>query len=138
MSDTIESGSDRLHGSCLCGAVKVEALSEPKWTGHCHCPSCRKAVSAGMATYAGFEEADVSLKGDSLKVYKSSPGVERAFCGNCGSPVYFKGEKWPTELHLHLMMLDNAADYKPLGHVYVSTQMPWMTIQDDLPKKEKF
>lgn len=126
------------HGACLCGAIKLEISSEPIWTGHCHCPSCQKATSAGFATYAGFDKSAVLVKGDEPKVYKSSPGVIRRFCGKCGSPVSFEGETWPGEIHLHAALLKEAIDLKPEGHTYVRTKMPWVHLDDGLTQYDTF
>ncbi|MFC3053146.1 GFA family protein [Kordiimonas pumila] len=125
-------------GKCLCGAVRVEIFAEPLWVGHCHCPSCRKATSASYATYAGFKVSSVFFKGEKPKVFESSPGVIRRFCGKCGSPVSFEGETWPDEIHLHVQLLDNASAFTPTGHTYVKTRMPWVSMDDGLEQFEAF
>ncbi|WP_262695925.1 GFA family protein [Kordiimonas aquimaris] len=124
-------------GHCLCGNVSIEASGEPRWAGHCHCPSCQKAVGAAFATYAGFLAETVRINGDTLKTFRSSPGVTRRFCSNCGSAVSFEGEAWPGEIHLHLVLLDDAGMFEPQGHVYVKTQQPWLNLDDNLPKRMK-
>ncbi|NVJ96705.1 MAG: GFA family protein [Alphaproteobacteria bacterium] len=124
--------------SCLCGAVKAEIVTSPKWVAHCHCPSCQKATSAAFATYAGFDAAAVNFTAEAPKAYKSSPGVKRRFCPKCGSPVSFEGETWPGEIHLHTGFIDEADDLEPTGHVYTRTQKPWVKLADKLPTFEKF
>lgn len=126
------------NASCLCGAVKAEIVSKPKWVSHCHCPSCQKATSAAFATYAGFDAAAVQFTGDAPKMFKSSPGVKRRFCGRCGSPVSFEGETWPGEIHLHTGFLNDSDKLKPEGHVYTRTQKPWVKLADNLPTFDKF
>lgn len=125
-------------GKCLCGAVKLEVLGDPLWVGHCHCPSCQKATSAAFATYAGFNKASVRLTGDELTVFRSSPGVTRRFCNKCGSAISFEGEAWPDEIHLHMVLLDDAATFEPQGHTYVKTRLPWVHMQDGLPTHRTF
>jgi hypothetical protein len=44
-------------GHCLCGAVRFSADGEPKWTGYCHCQSCRRHTGAPVSPYAGYEAA---------------------------------------------------------------------------------
>jgi len=131
-------GAKQYSASCLCGAVKATVIGEPNWVGHCHCPSCQKATSAGFATYAGYDRSAVQFTENSPKVYKSSPGVKRRFCDACGSPVSFEGETWPDEIHLHLAFIDQSADFKPTGHTYVKTQMPWVHLDDGLVRFETF
>ncbi len=125
-------------GRCLCGAVKAEIVAAPKWSSHCHCPSCQKATSAAFATYVGFERVAVRFLADEPKMYRSSPGVKRRFCGACGSPVSFEGEAWPGEIHFHALFLDQAREFEPKAHIYVKTRMPWVELSDHLPTFRKF
>lgn len=124
-------------GSCLCGGVTIEANGTPRWVAHCHCPSCQKAVGAAFATYAGFPAETVRISGDTLKTFRSSPGVNRRFCDKCGSAVSFEGEAWPGEVHLHLVLLDDADTFKPETHAYVKTQRPWIHLSDGLPRQDR-
>ncbi len=125
-------------GKCLCGSVKLEVLGDPLWVGHCHCPSCQKATSAAFATYAGFNKSSVRITGEELTMFRSSPGVTRRFCNKCGSAVSFEGEAWPDEIHLHLVLLDRAAEFEPQAHTYVKTKLPWLHMQDGLPSHRTF
>ena len=40
-------------GRCQCRAIEYQFSGEPKWVMHCHCESCRRAVSSAVATYVG-------------------------------------------------------------------------------------
>ncbi|MCJ9429385.1 GFA family protein [Kordiimonas marina] len=124
-------------GRCLCGGVKMEAVAEPLWVAHCHCPSCRKTTGAAFATYVGFDKNAVRFIGE-LQLYKSSPGVMRRFCPTCGGTVSFMGEAWPGEVHLHAGFLDQAESLKPESHVFTRTEMPWAHMDDGLERHETF
>ena len=50
-------------GSCLCGDVRFAADGQPKWTGYCHCQSCRRHTGAPVSAYAGFEASQVRFTG---------------------------------------------------------------------------
>lgn len=84
MSDTIKG-----KGSCLCGAVRINAKNASKNVVACHCGMCRKwgggplmAISCGK---------DVSFEGeDNISVYDSSDWGERGFCKKCGSHLFFR------------------------------------------------
>ena len=72
-------------GRCQCRAIEYQFTGEPKWVMHCHCESCRRAVSSAVATYVGVRLEQFSyLQGDPA-IYESSPGVKRYFCATCGS-----------------------------------------------------
>lgn len=125
-------------GKCLCGEVKIEVSGDALWVGHCHCPSCQKALGGAFATYAGFKKENVRLTGDTLTVFRSSPGVTRRFCSKCGSAISFEGEAWPDELHIHVALMKDAALFEPEGHTYVRNRLPWVHMDDGLPTHDKF
>ena len=52
-------------GRCQCRAIEYQFTGEPKWVMHCHCESCRRAVSSAVATYVGVRLEQFSyLKGE--------------------------------------------------------------------------
>ena len=89
-------------GGCLCGAIRFTAEGAPKWTSFCHCASCRRHTGAPVSAYAGFERAKVRTIQGEIARFASSPGVHRGFCSHCGSTLTYEGERWPTEIHLHV------------------------------------
>ena len=121
-------------GRCLCGAIRYAFDDAPRWVMHCHCESCRRATSAAVATYLGVKIAKFHwLEGTPLR-YNSSPGVERLFCGRCGSPVAYIGERWPDEIHLFHGTLEDPSLWPPTAHAYTSEQLPWFEVHDRLPR----
>ena len=50
-----------LKGSCLCGAVRYTAESEPIFSGHCHCLDCQKESGCGHITVAAVPDATVTV-----------------------------------------------------------------------------
>src|ERR1051325_8973311 len=102
-----------LQGRCLCGAIRFSVEGPPKWTAWCHCQSCRRHTGAPVSAFAGFEREKVSFtKGEPAR-FSSSPGVQRGFCAACGSTLTYEGERWPTELHLHVGAFDDPEPFKP-------------------------
>jgi hypothetical protein len=97
-------------GSCLCGQIKFELLSDPKKVTSCHCSMCQKQHGAAFATYGSIPKNDlVYISGaDKLISYNSSGSVERKFCGVCGSSLHWSGsKKFPDGFllqYLHLIL----------------------------------
>ena len=120
-------------GGCACGAVRYRATGKPKWAAHCHCRDCRKQTGAALATWAGFASEHFAFTG-APQAYRSSPGVVRRFCGTCGTPLTYEGERWPGEIHLLAGTLDDPGAIAPGAHVYVAHQMPWLRLADGLPR----
>ncbi len=115
-------------GHCLCGAVTFAARGEPKFISNCHCESCRRAASAPSLTWAGFLDSQVELGGDALRKYSSSPGVIRGFCGACGSPISFQGERWAGETHLAVCAFDAPEQMAPSIDHLVEEKLPWAAL----------
>ncbi|GJD19128.1 Glutathione-dependent formaldehyde-activating, GFA [Rivularia sp. IAM M-261] len=83
------SNASVVKGSCLCGAVNVEAKNMSNHVGACHCNMCRKwGGGAFLAVECG---SDVSFEGEeNIGVYESSEWAERGFCQRCGSHLFYK------------------------------------------------
>ena len=75
-------------GSCLCGKVSLvlDTSEEPR-IDVCHCATCRKW---GGGPFLGLMDAQVAVSGeDHVVAYPSSDWAERAFCGSCGSHLWY-------------------------------------------------
>ena len=115
-------------GGCLCGAVRYRAVGEPKWVAYCHCQSCRRATGAPVSAYAGFERDHFRFEGRAPVRFQSSPGVTRCFCAACGSPLTYEGERWPTEVHIHLGTLDQPERLEPRAHAFKEERIAWLRL----------
>ena len=128
-----------LTGSCLCGRVRYEIDGKLGPVGHCHCVTCRKAQGGAFVT-----NAPVRLKyfrllsgSDLVAAYESSPGKQRCFCRNCGSPLWSRRESDPDILRIRLGLLDSDPERRPLAHIWVSEKAPWYEITDALPQSPR-
>ncbi len=125
-------------GRCLCGAVTYEYEGDENWRGYCHCESCRRNTSAPVTAFFGVDYEKFKFTGDEPGVYQSSPGVKRSFCRTCGTPMAYETERLPHEIHLYAASLENPEDYTPAFHVFHAEHLPWLSIEDDLPRHAKF
>lgn len=114
-----------LKGGCLCGRVTIETRGEPRFVSQCHCNSCRRASSAPSVAWAGFRDEQVTLSGDNLRSFASSPGVSRFFCGVCGSPIAFRGAAWPGETHIPVCALEEADALPPTSDHFAEEKLSW-------------
>jgi hypothetical protein len=81
--------SNTMTGGCLCGAVRFTATPAKRDVGACHCSMCRR-WSAGPFLAL---ECDDTLKiedATNLGIYRSSEWAERAFCKQCGTPLFYR------------------------------------------------
>ena len=130
--------AENLTGGCLCGAVRFETKGPSFKVLNCHCTSCRKHNGAPMATLAGYTSDQVSFSGAERRLFASSPGVRRAFCGTCGTPLTWEGEdpdRGPV-LEFHISTFDKPDALKPTLHSFDAERIPWFDVADDLPRYE--
>jgi len=112
----------------MCGAVRFEARGPAKWTGYCHCASCRRHTGAPVAAFAGFERAAVRFSGAPMATYASSPGVLRGFCSVCGATLTYEGDRWPGEIHLHVGAFDTPEAFPPQSEGFVDERLRWLNL----------
>lgn len=117
-------------GGCLCGAIRFTAEGAPKWTSYCHCASCRRHTGAPVSAYAGFERDKVRIVQGALARFSSSPGVHRGFCSTCGSTLTYEGDRWPTEIHLHVGAFDDPAPFAPKGQAFAEERVAWLHLAE--------
>ena len=121
-------------GRCQCRAIVYAFEGPPKWVMHCHCASCRRAVSSPIATYVGVRLEQFRYLAGEPAAYASSTGVQRHFCRACGTPMAYTGAQWPGEVHLLHGTLDDPAQWPPTGHAFIGEQLAWFDVADHLPR----
>jgi hypothetical protein len=119
--------------------VQIEITGKVGALVYCHCSRCRR----GSGTAFGAN-VDVRRKywtfvaGEELiREYDSSPGIIRAFCSRCGSPVYSLRADAPDVVRLRLGLLDEDPGRRSLAHFWVGSKAPWYEIVDGLPEFEQ-
>ncbi len=125
-------------GHCLCGAVTYTIQCAETWACHCHCESCRRQTASPITTFLGIPTERFEWTGAAPKTYASSPGVTRSFCATCGTPMAFQSDRYPGEIHLYAATLTNPEDFTPRFHVHHHEHLPWLNIEDDLPRYAGF
>lgn len=123
-------------GSCLCGGIRFEINQEIGPVQICHCVQCRKAQGSAFVTNTPVQEEYFKFVSGKhmLGSFESSPGKQRCFCKNCGSPIFSKTEKLPGVVRIRVGTIDGDINTKPLAHFYVAHKASWFQITDDLPQ----
>lgn len=124
-------------GGCLCGAVRYRVTGKPLWVAHCHCNSCRRACGSVVMPWAGYSKDKFEVIKGAAKRFQSSPGAWRCFCPACGTPLTYQSDKHPGEVHITVGSLDKPEDLPPQVHVHSEEQIPWLHIEDGLPRYAK-
>lgn len=124
----------QLNGGCLCGAVRYSCSGEPMITGHCHCLDCRKSSGTGHCTHVAIADAGFKVEG-AVKLYdkpaNSGNVVTRAFCPECGSPLFSTNSAMAGMVFLRASCLDDPNQVTPTMTVYTSRAPVWDHIASD-------
>ena len=124
-------------GGCLCGDLRFEAAAAPLWVAYCHCHSCRRSTGAPVTIFVGYAKSNFRYINGKPEGYNSSPGITRSFCGRCGTPISYEGDWCPDEVHLYISTFDEPENFPPQVHVYTSEAIPWLKIDDSLPRRNE-
>lgn len=125
-------------GGCHCGAIRYSVDGEIKHSSVCHCQSCRRTTGALTTGWVGYPKDGLSVEGDPT-VYSSSEGVERHFCGTCGTSLfYFNEPAMPGVVDILTATLDDPENYPPTLHVQMADALPWEAALADLPAFQRF
>ena len=122
-----------MKGRCFCGQIRFEVDAPISACVNCHCESCRRQCSAPMTTYIGVPDGQWRWTSGSPRIFRSSPGVERSFCGNCGTPLSFRSANMSGVMHLYAAALDDPESVQPTLHVASEEKLGWVKHDDGLP-----
>lgn len=119
-------------GSCLCGQIIV-SVSKEAFTSDiaclCHCKNCRQATGTTASLNLIAPELHVKITGQP-KIYHdantdSGKVLQRAFCSNCGSPIYSQSQNIPGMCIVKLGLFDEVL--KPTKEFYCKSRVSWVT-----------
>lgn len=126
-------------GTCQCGGIRFEIEKVTALT-NCHCSICRKTTGASFGTFAHVRSERFRLvSGQDLMNdgYERMPGHSRSFCSRCGSPAP-KFIEATGMVSVPAGLLDGDPGVRPPMHVFTSSKVPWIELNDDLEKFEKW
>ena len=122
-------------GGCLCGAVRYRVTAAPELVCHCHCTLCRRAAGAPVVTWATVAGEGFEIIRGTPASYSWSPRTKREFCGRCGSQLTFRFMGRST-VDFTVATLDRPEVLEPDCHVWNAAHLPWMRMDDGLPRHE--
>jgi hypothetical protein len=120
-------------GGCQCGAVRYALYAEPTNPHVCHCRMCQKAFGGFFAPLAGVPLADFTWVKGSASIFKSSEVVERGFCRDCGTPLFFRYVD-KDRISISLGSLDDPARVPPARQYGAESRLPFVATLTTLPE----
>ena len=129
-----------ISGSCLCGFVRIR-IEEPleKAPEACHCTQCRKQTGNFLVA-VNIRRTSLKIDGAAnVKWYQSSETVQRGFCSNCGSVLFWNptidGYQWTG---VALGCLDTSHEFKIAKHTFVKDKGTYYEIADGAPQTAEY
>ena len=127
-------------GGCACGAIRYDVAGEPVAMNDCQCMQCQRDSGSGHASYLTFSGAQVKLAGAASSWDFTGDGgtvKRRAFCPDCGTPVYMTFPNSPEIFVIRAGSLDDPRRYKPEMVFWTATAQPWDLIDPEAAKFER-
>ncbi len=123
-----------LTGGCQCGAIRYAVTGPILGSDICHCRMCQRAVGGPFLACFAVVAADFTVTRGTPKIFRSSNLAERGFCGDCGSPLFFRfvggARISPT-----LASLDDADAVAPTHQVCTDARVAWLETVATLPER---
>lgn len=127
--------SQILTGGCQCGAIRFRALSLVDNAHVCHCRMCQKATGGFFAALVGVPKEDLDWTRAKPATFESSDGVERGFCPDCGTPLFYHDRQSP-HVSLGIATFDTP-DAIPIKAEYgIESRLPQVAQLGHLPAFE--
>ncbi len=92
--------------------------------------------AAPVATFAVYPRRRFAISEGTPKVYASSSGVKRSFCGACGAPLTYETEKRADHVDVLVGAFERPGPFTPKKHVHYAEKISWFEIADHLPRHE--
>ena len=130
----MSASSERLIGGCLCNAIRYECTEVPCDVHYCHCRICQRAFGNVFAVFGSLPVSALSFARGAPQLYRSTPYAERGFCSACGTPLTFRylRSEW---IAIAIGSLDHPDAVRPETHWGIESQVAWLAVHDDLPRK---
>ena len=119
------SSENEASGGCRCGAIRYVVTGVPEQVVVCHCQDCRRSVGAQSVAWLLHPKAGFEVSRGNPVTHGSSPGVTRAFCGSCGTSLWWLSEEHPARVDITLGSLDDPERFKPMRAVHRKQMLAW-------------
>lgn len=120
-------------GGCFCGAIRYRGTVAPRSSVICHCQTCRHVTGALLVPWVTFPRKDFSFVSGAPARLESSSAVVRTFCSACGTALTYESARSDDEIDVTTCTLDDPNAFPPTHHCWVSHDLSWFNLRDDLP-----
>ncbi|HEU4616622.1 MAG TPA: GFA family protein [Gammaproteobacteria bacterium] len=108
---------------------------------NCHCRDCQRAGGAGHSPTVVIPRSQLLIRAGEPKLYerRSERGstATRAFCGECGSPLFAWSSARPEMVGIRAGSLDDPSWFKARADVWTQSAQAWDILAPDTKKHER-
>lgn len=126
-------------GGCHCGQLRYSFSTNPEFTFYCHCRDCQKTTGGPFSVELMLDKKSFEVVGPRASYTTtgdSGGAVHRWGCSACGSGIYLECDSDPDYVFVKAGSLDDASWVSPEMHIFTSAKLPWVSIEDGLPRHE--
>ena len=124
-----------IKGSCLCGKVRYEYDGTIEEIAMCHCSQCRQAQGGAFATNCPIDSQKLKISGkEFIKEFESNENKVRAFCQNCGSPLYSARKDLSSVKRIRVGTIETPFSCEHKYHIFSDSKASWHSITDNYPQ----
>jgi hypothetical protein len=125
-----------LTGGCLCGAVRYAYEGDVGAAGYCHCADCRRVSGSAFGISVRVDASQFRIvRGRPRTFTKAGDSgrlVTRAFCGDCGSPLFTLPPERPDVVFIKAGSLDDPTLVKPDRQAWTRSRVSWAEIDPQI------
>ena len=127
-----------IKGSCLCGRVRYSYEGDINEVSMCHCSQCRKAQGTAFAANSPLQSDKLTYDGtEFIKEFACTGDKVRAFCSECGSPLYSAKASLPNIKRVRLGSVETPFTCPTHYHIYTDSTASWFEISDGYKQFEQ-
>ena len=125
-------------GGCACGRVQYFCSAVPVKMVNCHCRDCQRAGGAGYSPTVIVNSSQFHIiegnPGYYERIADSGNTAKRAFCKECGSPLFASSSARSEYVGIRAASLDDPSWYNTSIDVWCSSAQPWDCLSGDTEK----
>ena len=129
-------GEDEMErvAECHCGQSRAITSGEPGSVYVCHCKACQRRTGAVIHNGSRWLKSQVRIEGEH-KIYgriaDSGFEIRFHFCPNCGSSVFWEGDRSPTTCGIAVGCFADPNFPTPTSSGWEESMHPWLGLPPD-------
>lgn len=130
-------------GQCTCGQVHYEITHKPMFVHCCHCTWCQRETGAAFALNALIESTFINVTSGEIEEIQTptNSGIGQLVirCPNCKVALWsYYGAAKSAVAFVRVGTLVDSTLCPPDIHIYTSSKLPWVVLNDQVPQMEEY